>query len=83
MIAGFKDRVFLLLSLFIIFSLYYGLSGSGILPKLYSDKFPQAYYELVNNAETGKEKPVNGKYKYEEFRKMYDQFVERNIKKKN
>jgi hypothetical protein len=50
------------------------------LPKLYSDQFPQAYFKLVNNAETGKEKPVNGKYRHEEFKAMYDQFVERNIK---
>jgi hypothetical protein len=80
-IAGFKDRLFLLLSLFIIFSLYFGLSGAGILPKLYSNKFPQAYFELVNNTETGKEKPVNGQFKYQEFKKNYDQFVERNLKK--
>jgi hypothetical protein len=80
-IAGFKDRLYLLLCLFIIFSLYFGLSGANILPKLYSNKFPQAYFELVNNAETGKEKPVNGEFKYQEFKKNYDQFVERNIKK--
>jgi hypothetical protein len=81
MIAGFKDRVYLLLSLFIIFSLYFGLSASGILPKLYSNKFPQAYFELVNNAETGKEKPAKGGvFKYQEFKKSYDQFVDRNMK---
>ncbi|MEJ0081733.1 MAG: hypothetical protein WDM78_12490 [Puia sp.] len=80
-IAGFKDRLYLLLSLFIIFSLYFGLSGANILPKLYSNKFPQAYFEMVNNAETGKEKPVNGEFKYEEFKKNYDLFVERNMKK--
>ncbi len=81
MIAGFKDRLYLLLSLFIIFSLYFGLSGMGILPKLYSNKFPQAYFQLVNNAETGKEKPVSGgEFKYQEFKKQYDQFVENNMK---
>jgi hypothetical protein len=79
--AGFKDRLFLLLSLFIIFSLYFGLSGAGILPKLYSNKFPQAYFELVNNAETGKEKPVNGEFKYQEFKKSYDRFAETNLRK--
>jgi hypothetical protein len=72
MIARFKDRFYLLLSLFIIFSLYFGLAGSGILPKLYSNKFPQAYFELVSKAETGKEKPANGEYKYQVFKKMYD-----------
>ena len=81
-IAGFKDRLYLLLSLFIIFSLYFGLSVANILPKLYSNKFPQAYFEMVNNAETGKEKPAEGgEFKYQEFKKSYDQFVESNMKK--
>jgi hypothetical protein len=81
-IAGFKDRLYLLLSLFIIFSLYFGLSGANILPKLYSNKFPQAYFELVNNAESGKEKPAEGgEFKYQEFKKSYDRFVDRNLKK--
>jgi len=77
-IAGFKDRSVLLLSLFIIFSLYLGFTSTGILPKLYSDEYPQAYFELVNKSETGKEKEVNGKYKYEDFKKRYDEFVARN-----
>jgi hypothetical protein len=29
----------------------------GILPKIYSNEFPQAYFELVNKAESGKEMP--------------------------
>lgn len=79
-IAGFRDQFYLLLSMFIIFALYFGLSGPGILPKLYSSKYPQAYFEMVNQAETGKEKPVNGEYRYQAFKKNYDQFVETNIK---
>jgi len=80
-IARFKDRIYLLLSLFIIFSLYFGLSSANILPKLYSDKFPQAYFQLVNDAESGKEQPINGEFKYQVFKKSYDRFVERNLKK--
>lgn len=79
-IGSYKDRFFLLLSLFIIFSLYIGLSGTGMLPRLYSDNYPQAYYRLINQAESGKEKPVDGQYRYEVFRKMYNQFVTRNLK---
>jgi hypothetical protein len=79
-IAGFRDRFYLLLSLFIIFALYFGFSGSGILPKMYSNKFPQAYFEMVNQAESGKEKPVNGEYRYQAFKRNYDQFVDINIK---
>jgi hypothetical protein len=45
---------------------------------MYTDEYPQAYFELVKQAESGKEKPVNGKYKHEEFKDMYDRFVSRN-----
>jgi hypothetical protein len=79
LITHFKDQSPLLISLYFIFSLYFAFTVTGILPKLYSDKFPQAYFELVNQAETGKETPVDDKYKHEEFKKMYDQFVKRNI----
>jgi hypothetical protein len=78
-LAHNKDQSLLLISLFFIFSLYVGFTATGILPELYSDEFPQAYFELVNKAESGKEMPVNGKYKHEEFKKMYDQFLKRSI----
>ncbi len=79
-ISLFKDRSVILVSLFFIVALYTGFSRIGVLPKLYSDQFPQAYFKLVSNAESGKEKPVNGKYQHEEFKAKYDQFVERNIR---
>ena len=79
-IAGFRDRFYLLLTFLVLFSHYLGLTSSGVLPKLYSDNYPQAYYKLVNEAETGKEKPDGGKYKYEKFKTAYDQFIEKNIK---
>ncbi len=77
-IAGFRDRIFLLISLFLLFVLYKALSAPGILPRLYSDKFPQAYYEQVGEAESGKEKPVDGKYRYEIFKKAYDVYLQKN-----
>jgi hypothetical protein len=80
LIAGFRDRFYLLLTLFILLTLYVGLTGAGVLPKLYSDNYPQAYYKLVNEAESGNEKPVDGRYQYENFKTAYDQFVEKNIK---
>ena len=80
-ITRFRDRSVLLLSLFFIISLYMGFTRIGVLPELYSDEFPQAYFQLINKAETRKEVPVNGRYKHEEFKKMYDQFLNRNIKK--
>lgn len=73
----FKDRSVVLLALFLIFTAYMGLTKIGVLPKMYSDEFPQAYFELVNRAESGIEKPVNGKYRHEEFMKRYNEFVNR------
>jgi hypothetical protein len=70
-----KDNSILIISLFILFTLYTGLTLSGFLPRIYSDQFPQTYFELVNKAESGKELPVHGKYKYQEFKEKYDQFT--------
>lgn len=77
-VLKFKDRSIVLLTLFVLFTAYMGLTKIDILPKMYSDEYPQAYFELVKQAEAGIEKPVNGKYKHEEFKEMYDRFVSRN-----
>jgi hypothetical protein len=80
-ITHFRDRSVILVSLFFFMSLYIGLTRAGILPSMYSDDFPQAYFKLVNKAESGKELPVNGKYRHQEFKERYDDFLKRNIKK--
>ena len=74
-----KDRSVLLMSMFILFSFYAGLTKINFLPGMYSDEFPQAYFQLVNQAERGGEKPVDGVYSHQEFKAMYDSFVEREI----
>lgn len=78
-VARVKDRSIVLITLFLLFTAYMGLTKIRVLPKMYSDEFPQTYFQLVNRAETQGEKPVDGKYKHEEFKAMYDRFVERNI----
>ncbi|HMQ06375.1 MAG TPA: hypothetical protein PKC30_03690 [Saprospiraceae bacterium] len=70
-----KDRSPVLASLFVLFSLYIGLTMAGVLPGMYSDEFPQAYFELVNEAETGKEVPLDGNYRHEVFKKKYNLFL--------
>ena len=77
-VARFKDSSVVLITLFLLFTAYMGFTKIGVLPKMYSDEFPQAYFNLVNQAEAGKENPVNGKFKHEEFKEKYDRFVERN-----
>lgn len=78
MVKNFKDHSIIIVSLFLLFSLYTGLNGIGVLPGIYSDEFPRAYFELVDKATSKKEKPVGGKYKYEEFMEKYDQFLKHN-----
>jgi hypothetical protein len=75
-VSRLKDNSILILSIFLLFTLYKGLTMTKILPKIYSNEYPQAYFELVNKAESGKEGSVTGKYKYEEFKDKYDQFIE-------
>ncbi len=79
-VAAFKDRSVILLSLFFVMSLYMGFTRAGIIPAMYSDDFPQAYFKLVNNAESSKEQPVNGKFRHQEFKQRYDEFLKRNIR---
>ena len=82
MIKRFKDHSVIIVSLFLLFSLYVGFNRVGLLPGIYSDEFPRAYIELVDKATSKKEKPVDGKYKYEEFMKKYEQFLKNNDIKK-
>jgi hypothetical protein len=75
-VARKRDNAILVLSLFILFTLYRVFSAGSLIPKIYSAEYPQAYFELVNKAESGKEKPVAGKYKYQEFKENYDMFID-------
>jgi hypothetical protein len=76
-VAKQKGRSILLMSLFLAFSLYMGLTKVDLIPRMYSDQFPQAYFELVNRAESGEERPVDGAYQHEKFKAAYDRFVRR------
>jgi hypothetical protein len=78
MVRQFKDHSIILLSLFLLFSLYFGFNRIGVLPGIYSDEYPKAYFELVDNAASKKEKPVEGKYKYQQFMSKYEEFLKRN-----
>jgi hypothetical protein len=71
-----KDRSVLLASLFILFSLYLGLTKFDIIPTMYSDEYPQAYFKMLN---TGNKELTDGKEPVspDEFIKAYDQFVKK------
>lgn len=75
LVRHFKDHSLVITSIFVLFSLYLGLNRMGAIPAVYSDEYPKAYFELVNDATSKKEKAVNGKYKYEEFMEKYKEFL--------
>jgi len=77
-VRQYKGHSVILITLLVMFSFYFGFNRLGILPGIYSDEYPRAYFELVDKATTGNEKPVNGKYKYEEFMGKYRQFLKHN-----
>jgi hypothetical protein len=77
-ISRFKDHSIVIVSLFLLFSLYTGFNRVGILPGIYSDEFPQAYYKMIDGASATKEKLVP----YQEFKEKYDLFIEHNSSKK-
>jgi hypothetical protein len=67
-----------MLFLFFIFSAFYiGLSNFRIIPSIENTDKPKTYIELINEAETGKDKPVNGKYQHEIYKEAMDKFLAR------
>ena len=78
MIRKFKDYSIIIVSLTLMFSFYIGFNKIGVLPGIYSDEFPRAYFELVNKANAEKEKAEDGKLKHEEFIEKYKQFLKNN-----
>lgn len=79
-VRKFNDHSVIIVSLLILFSLYTGLNKIGILPGIYTDQFPKAYYELIERAALKKEKPVDGRYQHQDFKQEFDKFL-RNVKK--
>lgn len=65
----------LLMTGYWLISLYSGLHMVGILPSLYTNTLPQAYIELIYNAESGNETAVDGVYQHELYKEAYDKFV--------
>jgi len=81
MVRQYKGHSVIIIALIVMFSFYVGFNKIGILPGIYSDEYPRAYFELVDKAATRKEKSVNGKYMHEEFMEKYKQFVKKNKRK--
>jgi hypothetical protein len=75
-----SDRSFILISLFVLFTAYAALTRFNALPPMYDTEFPNAYYQLINDAERGDVKLYDGKPKHEAYKSAYNRFVKRNKK---
>jgi hypothetical protein len=78
-IIGAKDSSGLLISLFSVAAVYFALNSAGILPPLYVDELPQAYYKLVKEANSSNEPKAAGATRHDQFKQQYDKFVSRNL----
>jgi hypothetical protein len=76
-IVASRNKAGMLFLFFIFSSVYVGLSNFKIIPAIENADKPATYIELINQAESGKEKPVNGKYKHEIFKEAMDKFLRR------
>lgn len=65
----------ILMTGYLLITLYSGLYIINVLPPLYTNKIPQVYIELINESETGQKTTVDGKYKHELYKEAYDNFV--------
>lgn len=79
----FSTKSILMMAVYVLFTFYMGLTMFDMIPKLYSSEYPQAYLKLVNDAESGKEKAVNGKFKHEIFKEKYDALLNKHREKKS
>jgi hypothetical protein len=75
-----KNKAGLLFLFFISSALFTGLNYWGVIPSIENVDRPKDYIELINRAEAGKEKPVNGQYQHAKYKAAMDKFVERHGK---
>ena len=73
-LAVIPNRSFLLLSLFLLFTIYTAARVINFIPEIQSSTMPKGYYELVKEAENGKDIPLDGRYKYQEYRARIENF---------
>jgi hypothetical protein len=81
-ILASRNKAGMLFLFFIFSAVYVGLSNFKVIPSIENADKPKTYIELINQAETGKEKPVNGKFKHEIYKEAMDKFVERHGNRK-
>jgi len=77
-INTFRDRSFILASLFFLMSLYGTAVGMGWLPPLYSDDYPKVFFEMNGRQEPGS-RVSKKEVSQNDFKVKYERFVDRNL----
>ena len=73
-----RENSILIISILFLFSLYSNLTRTGALPAIYSDEYPQAYYEMIKKDNTSSGGAADAK-RTVEFKEKYSEFVKRNV----
>lgn len=76
-VGKLRDASVILLVICVISTSYQGLYKTDLLPPLYSDKFPQAYIRLLNNAGSDQNDSSGGLQTSRAYKEAYEKFVER------
>lgn len=80
-VVASKNKAGLLFIFFVATVLFSGLGYLKVIPTIQNAEQPKDYIELINRAESGQEKLVNGKYQHEKYKGAMDRFLERQGKK--
>jgi hypothetical protein len=76
-VVSSKNKAGMLFLFFLFSAIYLGFSNFRIIPGIENAEKPATYIELRTRAETGNEKPVNGKYEYQIYKEAMDKFLAR------
>lgn len=75
-LSSLPNQSMVLITFFIIASIYSAGVTFKIIPDIHSSKLPDGYYELVKQAESGEDIPVDGKFKFETYQEKMERFIE-------
>ena len=76
-VAAAKNKAGLVFIFFLSSALYTGLTYFSIIPEIENSERPKDYIELIRSAESGKEKPSDGKYRHQVYKESMDKFLKR------
>jgi hypothetical protein len=77
-IGGFRNRSFLVASIFFVMALYGFAVRAGALPPLYADTYPKVFFDMTSGGELSKAAGRQASSPTA-FKDAYERFVSRNL----